>query len=113
MPQLADLPAGLSLTTQDLIGVMPGGLPSEVLLRRPDVRGAEQQLLAANANIGAARAAFLPRITLTTSIGTASSQFSGLFKQRLLRLDLCAANPAADLRRWPQPGQPGRGTDRS
>ncbi len=78
--QAANLPAGLSLTTQDLIGVMPGGLPSEVLLRRPDIRAAEQQLLAANANIGAARAAFFPRITLTTSIGTASSQFSGLFK---------------------------------
>jgi multidrug efflux system outer membrane protein len=59
---------------------MPAGVPSEVLLRRPDVRGAEQQLLAANANIGAARAAFLPRITLTTSIGTASSQLSGLFR---------------------------------
>jgi outer membrane protein, multidrug efflux system len=59
---------------------VPAALPSEVLLRRPDVRGAEQQLLAANANIGAARAAFLPRITLTTSLGTASSQLSGLFR---------------------------------
>lgn len=78
--QAASMPAGLSLTTQDLIGVIPSGLPSEVLLRRPDIRAAEQQLLAANANIGAARAAFFPRITLTTSIGTASSQFSGLFK---------------------------------
>lgn len=78
--QWAALPAGLSLTGQGLAGVMPGGLPSEVLLRRPDVRAAEQQLLAANANIGAARAAFLPRITLTTSIGTASSQLSGLFR---------------------------------
>jgi multidrug efflux system outer membrane protein len=77
---LADMPAGLSLTSQGLAGVMPAGVPSEVLLRRPDVRGAEQQLLAANANIGAARAAFLPRITLTTSIGTASSQLSGLFR---------------------------------
>ncbi|MEO8546093.1 MAG: efflux transporter outer membrane subunit [Burkholderiaceae bacterium] len=77
---LADLPAGLALTAQGLVGLVPAGLPSEVLLRRPDVRGAEQQLLAANANIGAARAAFLPRITLTTSIGTASSQLSGLFR---------------------------------
>ena len=77
---LADLPAGLSLASQGLAGVLPAGVPSEVLLRRPDVRGAEQQLLAANANIGAARAAFLPRITLTTSIGTASSQLSGLFR---------------------------------
>ncbi len=77
---LAELPAGLPLTGQGLIGVVPSGLPSEVLLRRPDVRAAEQQLLAANANIGAARAAFLPRITLTTSLGTASSEFSGLFR---------------------------------
>lgn len=78
--QAANLPAGLSLSAQNLIGVMPGGLPSEVLLRRPDIRAAEQQLMAANANIGAARAAFFPRITLTTSIGTASNQFSGLFR---------------------------------
>lgn len=77
---LADLPAGLPLTGQGLVGMLPVGVPSEVLLRRPDVRGAEQQLLAANANIGAARAAFLPRITLTTSIGTASSELSGLFR---------------------------------
>ncbi len=78
--QLAALPAGLPLTRQGLASITLGGLPSEVLLRRPDVRAAEQQLLAANANIGAARAAFLPRITLTTSIGTASNQLSGLFR---------------------------------
>lgn len=77
---LADLPAGLALTAQGLIGVVPSALPSEVLLRRPDVRAAEQQLLAANASIGAARAAFLPRISLTTSLGTASNQLSGLFR---------------------------------
>jgi outer membrane protein, multidrug efflux system len=77
---LADLPAGLALTAQGLVGLVPAALPSEVLLRRPDVRGAEQQLLAANANIGAARAAFLPRISLTSSLGTASSQLSGLFR---------------------------------
>lgn len=78
--ELAALPGGLALTGQGLVGIMPGGLPSEVLLRRPDIRAAEQQLLAANANIGAARAAFYPRITLTTSIGTASSQLSGLLR---------------------------------
>jgi len=58
---------------------VPAGLPSDVLVRRPDVLQAEQQLVAANANIGAARAAFFPRITLTAGIGTASSQLSGLF----------------------------------
>ena len=46
----------------------------------PTSAPAEQQLIAANANIGAARAAFFPRITLTASIGTASTEFSGLFK---------------------------------
>lgn len=55
------------------------GLPSEVLQRRPDIVAAEHQLRAAHANIGAARAAFFPRITLTTSIGTTSDQLSGLF----------------------------------
>jgi multidrug efflux system outer membrane protein len=58
---------------------LPPGVPSEVLLRRPDVRQAELQLMAANANIGAARAAFFPQITLNTSIGTASDQLRGLF----------------------------------
>ncbi len=56
------------------------GLPSEVLQRRPDILQAENQLKAANANIGAARAAFFPRISLSTTIGTTSDQLSGLFK---------------------------------
>ena len=56
------------------------GLSSELLLQRPDVLAAEHGLKAANANIGAARAALFPRISLTTSIGTASADLSGLFK---------------------------------
>ena len=59
---------------------VPAGLPSGLLTSRPDIRQAEQQLLAANANIGAARAAFFPRIALTVGAGSASSQLSGLFK---------------------------------
>ena len=55
------------------------GLPSEVLLLRPDILQAENRLKAANANIGAARATLFPRISLTTSVGTLSGELSGLF----------------------------------
>ena len=79
-PVPADLPSGLPLTGQQVLAELPAGLPSELLTRRPDVRAAEQQLIAANANIGAARAAFFPRITLTGSVGSASTALSGLFK---------------------------------
>lgn len=61
------------------LNALPAGLPSDVLLRRPDVMAAEHQLLGANANIGAARAAFFPSISLTGSVGSASTELSGLF----------------------------------
>jgi NodT family efflux transporter outer membrane factor (OMF) lipoprotein len=77
-PLPADLPPPAGLTALSLAD-LPAGLPSEVLLQRPDIRQAEQQLIAANANIGAARAAFFPRITLTGSAGFASSDLSSLF----------------------------------
>jgi multidrug efflux system outer membrane protein len=65
---------------QPLFGAVPAGLPSDLLTRRADIRQAEQQLIAANASIGAARAAFFPRISLTAGLGSASSELSGLFK---------------------------------
>jgi len=82
---LAGSPLPQELLTSDLGSVNPPkeispGLSSELLLRRPDVLAAEHQLKADNANIGAARAAFFPRISLTSVIGTASADLSGLFK---------------------------------
>ena len=79
MKEMKDLPAGRSLAEQGISSELFAGLPAEVLLRRPDVLAAEQQLISANANIGAARAAFFPRISLTGSAGTASRSLSGLF----------------------------------
>ncbi len=64
---------------RDQLAPLPVGLPSDLLYQRPDIIQAEYQLRAANANIGAARAAFFPRISLTGAAGTASSELSGLF----------------------------------
>lgn len=74
------VPAGQGLADAPLMVDVPAGLPSDLLTKRPDIRQAEQQLLAANANIGAARAAFFPRISLTASAGSASKHLSGLFQ---------------------------------
>lgn len=79
-PLPEDLPAGRSLDDQALLNDIPAGLPSDLLTRRPDIMQAEATLRAANANIGAARAAFFPAITLTASGGTASPTLGGLFK---------------------------------
>ncbi len=79
-PVPADLlPAALSETLTALKDLQPG-LPSDVLLNRPDILQAEDLLKGANANIGAARAAFFPRITLVSSVGFGSDDLGGLFK---------------------------------
>lgn len=79
VPEIAEyLPKAFSNTFTGIQDICYG-LPSEVLLNRPDILQAEKLLQAANANIGAARAAFFPRITLISSIGTGSDQLSGLF----------------------------------
>jgi multidrug efflux system outer membrane protein len=69
-----------NLDSIELMKELPVGLPSEILLSRPDISEAEHNLLSANANIGAARANFFPRISLTGSYGQASVQLSDLFK---------------------------------
>ncbi len=78
IPPEIDFSAGLDRA--NLVVELNEGIPSDVLQRRPDVLSAEHQLMAANADIGAARAAFFPSVSLTGNFGTASSQLSGLFK---------------------------------
>ncbi|MCW5625659.1 MAG: efflux transporter outer membrane subunit [Burkholderiales bacterium] len=79
-PLPADLPAAVPFSQQRFLADLPAGLPSDLLQRRPDIEQAEHVLKGANANIGAARAAFFPRISLTANLGTASSSLDGLFK---------------------------------
>jgi len=75
----ADLDKPLDLDSE-LLGELPAALPSNVLQNRPDILAAEHQLKAANANIGAARAAFFPNISLTAAAGSLSPDLDGLFR---------------------------------
>jgi multidrug efflux system outer membrane protein len=81
----APLPADMAVGADTLASMapfpaLPVGLSANVLQRRPDIAAAEQQLIAANFNIGAARAAFFPSVTLTASAGSVSGELNGLFK---------------------------------
>jgi multidrug efflux system outer membrane protein len=75
-----DIPRGLSLTEQPHAPEVPVGLPSSLLERRPDIREAEQNLIAANAQIGVARAAYFPQIALTGTAGYESPKLTDLFQ---------------------------------
>lgn len=74
-----DLPAQGPFDETTVLAPLEPGLPSQLLIQRPDIIAAEHRLRAANANIGAARAAFFPRIALTGALGTASADLDGLF----------------------------------
>ena len=104
---LAGAPVPEALLPADLGEVAPpadvrAGVPSEELLRRPDVARAENLLKAADADIGAARAAFFPRISLTAAYGTASGELDGLFKtgSRAWTFTPQAVAPVFDARTW-------------
>ncbi|ROT45211.1 efflux transporter outer membrane subunit [Pusillimonas sp. NJUB218] len=75
----SNLPQATAFSQDQLLAQIPVGLPSDLLTRRPDIIAAENGLLAANANIGAARAAFFPNISLTGMLGFASGAMGGLF----------------------------------
>jgi multidrug efflux system outer membrane protein len=75
-----DIPRGLKLTEQPHAPEVPVGLPSALLERRPDIRQAEQNLIAANAQIGVARAAYFPQISLTGTAGYESTKLTNLFQ---------------------------------
>jgi multidrug efflux system outer membrane protein len=81
VPLASNLSPGRPLSSEGTLADLPAGLPADLIARRPDILSAEHTLLADNANIGAARAAFFPSVTLTASGGFASSQLSTLFSQ--------------------------------
>jgi multidrug efflux system outer membrane protein len=86
---------GLKLTEQPFLPSIPAGLPSELIERRPDIRQAEEQLIAANARIGMAKAAYFPSISLTGAVGYQSTALTSLFSGPacLWNMGISAAQP--------------------
>ena len=91
----SDVPRGNVLTAQSLPPDVPAGLPSDLLERRPDIRAAEQVMIAANAQIGVARAAYFPQLSLSGLLGGQSTQLASLF-----------SGPASTWNLAPQLSQP-------
>ena len=100
--KMPHLPLPHDLNSAGGIRKISSGIPSEVLLNRPDIMAAEHRLKGAYAFIGAARAAFFPRISLTTAIGTASHDLSGLFGagSKAWRFVSDVTLPVFDARTW-------------
>lgn len=90
---------GLKLTEQPLLVAVPAGLPSSLLERRPDIRQAEQQLVAANAQIGVAKAAYFPQISLTGALGFQAYSMTGLFDSRVHNIGASMTQPIFDMAR--------------
>ncbi|MBP8655553.1 MAG: efflux transporter outer membrane subunit [Kiritimatiellae bacterium] len=92
-----DIPRGLDIVQQWQPEDVPAGLPADLLLRRPDVCAAEQKLIAANANIGVARAAYFPALSLTGALGLQSDDLADLFDTGLAKAWTFSPNLAAPI----------------
>jgi outer membrane protein, multidrug efflux system len=91
-----DIPRGAPLLEQPIPEAVPTGLPSQLLERRPDIRQAEEQLIAANAEIGVARAQLFPSLPLTGGDGAESAQLSGLFAGTAWNFSAVVTQPVFD-----------------